>query len=129
MHLPTILSKFTYYHCNIHFCVYLLFTHPNGHNPHSILINKCSCNLLTGESEDRAKTRERFNEVFKKYTDLEKKKVKKKSRETQETIVVCVLSMHISTFNDGKYHLKFSNLFVCTNISGQLFDHFVLPFL
>lgn len=39
-----------------------------------------------GESEDRAKTRERFNEVFKKYTESEKKK---KSTETPENIVVC----------------------------------------
>lgn len=45
--------------------------------------------IFTGQSEDRAKTRERFNEVFKKYTESEKKKLKKKSHETQETIVVC----------------------------------------
>lgn len=39
-----------------------------------------------------AQTRERFNEVFKKYTDLEKKKkAKKKRNETRETIVVCRL--------------------------------------
>lgn len=38
-----------------------------------------------------AQTRERFNEVFKKYTELEKKKkVKKKQNETKETIVVCL---------------------------------------
>lgn len=49
-------------------------------------------NLFTGEKEDLAQTRERFNEVFKKYTDLEKKKkVKKKRDETQETIAVCLL--------------------------------------
>lgn len=48
--------------------------------------------FFTGQREDLAQTRERFNEVFKKYTDLEKrKKVKKKQRETQETIVVCLL--------------------------------------
>lgn len=47
---------------------------------------------FTGQREDLAQTRERFNEVFKKYTDLEKKKkVKKKQNETQETIVVCLL--------------------------------------
>lgn len=47
---------------------------------------------FTGQREDLAQTRERFNEVFKKYTDLEKKKkVKKKQNETQETIVVCFL--------------------------------------
>lgn len=51
------------------------------------------CSLVTGEREDLAKTRERFNEVFKKYTELEKKKkkVKKKHDESQETIVVRVL--------------------------------------
>lgn len=49
-------------------------------------------NLFAGEKEDLAQTRERFNEVFKKYTDLEKKKkVKKKRDETQETIAVCLL--------------------------------------
>lgn len=48
--------------------------------------------LFTGEREDLAQTRERFNEVFKKYADLEKKKkVKKKQNETQETIAVCLL--------------------------------------
>lgn len=47
------------------------------------------CSHFIGESEDRAKTRERFNEVFKKYTESEKKKLKKKSTETPETIVVC----------------------------------------
>lgn len=53
---------------------------------------------FTGQREDLAQTRERFNEVFKKYTDLEKKKkVKKKQNETQETIVVCrVIDTHIS---------------------------------
>uniref|UniRef100_A0A3Q3KJE7 SH3 domain-containing protein n=1 Tax=Monopterus albus TaxID=43700 RepID=A0A3Q3KJE7_MONAL len=40
------------------------------------------------ESEDRARTRERFNEVFTKYTELEKKRLKKKRHETQETIVL-----------------------------------------
>lgn len=50
------------------------------------------CSVVTGEREDLAKTRERFNEVFKKYTELEKKKkVKKKHDETQEAIVVRVL--------------------------------------
>lgn len=47
--------------------------------------------LFTGKSEARAETRERFNEVFKKYSESEKKKLKKKSHETQETIVVCYL--------------------------------------
>lgn len=45
--------------------------------------------MPAGEKEDLAQTRERFNEVFKKYTDLEKKKkVKKKRDETQETIAL-----------------------------------------
>ncbi|KAK2826549.1 hypothetical protein Q5P01_020763 [Channa striata] len=44
--------------------------------------------MPAGQSEDRAKTRERFNEVFKKYTESEKKKGKKKTHETQETIVL-----------------------------------------
>ncbi|XP_073339009.1 jouberin isoform X3 [Pagrus major] len=45
--------------------------------------------MQAGESDDRAKTRERFNEVFKKYTEPEKKKVKKKKKaETRETIIL-----------------------------------------
>nr|XP_020463620.1 jouberin [Monopterus albus] len=44
--------------------------------------------MPAGESEDRARTRERFNEVFTKYTELEKKRLKKKRHETQETIVL-----------------------------------------
>ena len=47
--------------------------------------------VSTGESEARAKTRDRFNEVLKKYTDPQpgKKKVKKKTSEPQsESIVV-----------------------------------------
>lgn len=44
---------------------------------------------VTGESEDRAKTRERFNEMLKKYTEPEKKtKLTKLKTEPQETIVV-----------------------------------------
>lgn len=58
----------------------------------SVLAINDSLTVFTGESDDRAKTRERFNEVFKKYTEPEKKKVKKKKKaETQETIIVCVL--------------------------------------
>ena len=47
--------------------------------------------VSTGESEARAKTRERFNEVLKKYTDPPgRKKVTKKTSEPQsESIVVC----------------------------------------
>lgn len=46
--------------------------------------------LATGESEARAKTRARFDEVFKKYTDLpsERKKVKKRDPQPPESIVV-----------------------------------------
>ncbi|KAM4724374.1 jouberin isoform 2-T2 [Anableps anableps] len=47
--------------------------------------------MLAGESEERAKTRERFNEVFKKYTESEKKKSKKKSTEATEAKETIVL--------------------------------------
>lgn len=51
--------------------------------------------FFIGESDERARTRERFNEVFKKYTETEKKKkLKKKNAETQETIVVCILNLN-----------------------------------
>ncbi|KAM9355123.1 jouberin-like [Pholidichthys leucotaenia] len=43
--------------------------------------------MPAGESEDRAKTRERFSQVLKRYTKSEKK-LKKTSREAQETIVL-----------------------------------------
>ncbi|KAM6912221.1 jouberin [Xenentodon cancila] len=53
--------------------------------------------MPTGESEDRAKTRERFNEVFKKYTESEKKKKPKKtSNETKETIVLQNLKKNLN---------------------------------
>ncbi|XP_023276724.1 jouberin-like isoform X2 [Seriola lalandi dorsalis] len=48
------------------------------------------------EREDRAKTRERFNEVFKKYTETEKKKLKKKNTETQETIALQNLKKNLN---------------------------------
>ncbi|XP_026195141.1 jouberin isoform X2 [Anabas testudineus] len=56
--------------------------------------------MPAGQSEDRAKTRERFNEVFKKYTESEKKKVKKKSHETQETIVLQDLKKNLNLDKD-----------------------------
>ncbi|XP_026007592.1 jouberin isoform X2 [Astatotilapia calliptera] len=56
--------------------------------------------MPAGESEDRAKTRERFNEVFKKYTESEKKKLKKKSTETPETIVLQNLKKNINLEKD-----------------------------
>ncbi|XP_070776004.1 jouberin [Enoplosus armatus] len=56
--------------------------------------------MPAGESEDRAKTRERFNEVFKKYTESEKKKVKKKNPETQETIVLQNLKKNLNLEKD-----------------------------
>ncbi|XP_067336289.1 jouberin isoform X2 [Channa argus] len=56
--------------------------------------------MPAGQTEDRAKTRERFNEVFKKYADLEKKKVKKKSHETQETIVLQNLKKNLNLGKD-----------------------------
>ncbi|XP_041667936.1 jouberin [Cheilinus undulatus] len=57
--------------------------------------------MPAGESEDRAKTRERFNEVFKKYTESEKKKVKKKKKaETQEAIVLETLKKNLNLDKD-----------------------------
>ncbi|XP_069567712.1 jouberin isoform X1 [Brachyistius frenatus] len=56
--------------------------------------------MPAGESEDRAKTRERFNEVFKKYTESEKKKQRKKSTETQETIVLQNLKKNLNLQKD-----------------------------
>ncbi|TKS86965.1 Jouberin Abelson helper integration site 1 protein -like protein [Collichthys lucidus] len=53
-----------------------------------------------GESEDRAKTRERFNEVFKKYSETDKKKAKKKATETQETIVLQNLKKNLNLEKD-----------------------------
>ncbi|XP_027130777.1 jouberin isoform X1 [Larimichthys crocea] len=53
-----------------------------------------------GESEDRAKTRERFNEVFKKYSETDKKKAKKKTTETQETIVLQNLKKNLNLEKD-----------------------------
>ncbi|XP_029348983.1 jouberin [Echeneis naucrates] len=56
--------------------------------------------MPAGEREDRAKTRERFNEVFKKYTETEKKKLKKKNTETQETIVLQNLKKNLNLEKD-----------------------------
>ncbi|TDG99091.1 hypothetical protein EPR50_G00207350 [Perca flavescens] len=56
--------------------------------------------MPAGESDDRAKTRERFNEVFKKYTDSEKKKLKKKNTESQETIVLQNLKKNLNLEKD-----------------------------
>ncbi|XP_051251381.1 jouberin isoform X1 [Dicentrarchus labrax] len=56
--------------------------------------------MPAGESEDRVKTRERFNEVFKKYTESEKKKVKKKNTEAQETIVLQNLKKNLNLEKD-----------------------------
>ncbi|XP_072221649.1 jouberin isoform X2 [Leuresthes tenuis] len=56
--------------------------------------------MPAGESEERAKTRERFNEVFKKYTESEKKKSKKKSSETKETIVLHNLRRNLNLEKD-----------------------------
>ncbi|KAM4542068.1 jouberin isoform 2-T2 [Odontesthes bonariensis] len=56
--------------------------------------------MPAGESEERAKTRERFNEVFKKYTESEKKKSKKKSTETKETIVLHNLRRNLNLEKD-----------------------------
>ncbi|XP_071381606.1 jouberin isoform X1 [Centroberyx affinis] len=58
--------------------------------------------MPAGESEARAKTRDRFNEVFKKYTDppKEKKKLKKKSSEPQEAIVLQTLKKNFNLEKD-----------------------------
>ncbi|XP_049451487.1 jouberin [Epinephelus fuscoguttatus] len=56
--------------------------------------------MPAGESEVRARTRERFNEVFKKYSDSEKKKSKKKSAEVQETIVLQNLKKNLNLEKD-----------------------------
>ncbi|XP_026181396.1 jouberin isoform X2 [Mastacembelus armatus] len=56
--------------------------------------------MPAGESEERAKTRERFNEVFKKYTESEKKKLKKKKHEAQETIVLQNLKKNLDLEKD-----------------------------
>ncbi|CAJ1074490.1 jouberin isoform X1 [Xyrichtys novacula] len=57
--------------------------------------------MPAGESDERAKTRERFNEVFKKYTESEKKKVKKKKNaETQEAIVLQNLKKNLNLDKD-----------------------------
>ncbi|XP_068437045.1 jouberin isoform X2 [Clinocottus analis] len=56
--------------------------------------------MPVGDSEDRARTRERFNEVFKKYSDSDKKKLKKKNTETQETIVLQNLKKNLNLEKD-----------------------------
>ncbi|KAM3871163.1 jouberin [Diretmus argenteus] len=57
--------------------------------------------MPAGESEARAKTRERFNEVLKKYTDPpSEKKKKKKIPETQETIVLQTLKKNLNLDKD-----------------------------
>lgn len=56
--------------------------------------------MPAGESEERASTRERFNEVFKKYTESEKKKPKKKNPETKETIVLQNLKKNLNLEKD-----------------------------
>ncbi|KAM7376200.1 hypothetical protein PAMP_005943 [Pampus punctatissimus] len=52
------------------------------------------------DGEERAKTRERFNEVFKKYTESDKKKLKKKNPETKETIVLQTLKKNLNLEKD-----------------------------
>nr|XP_040056138.1 jouberin isoform X1 [Gasterosteus aculeatus aculeatus]XP_040056139.1 jouberin isoform X1 [Gasterosteus aculeatus aculeatus] len=56
--------------------------------------------MLVGATEDRAKTRERFNEVFKKYSESDKKKLKKKKAESQETIVLQSLKKNLNLEKD-----------------------------
>ncbi|XP_037551163.1 jouberin [Nematolebias whitei] len=56
--------------------------------------------MPAGESEDRSKTRERFNEAFKRYTESEKKKSKKRSTEAKETIVLQNLRKNLNLEKD-----------------------------
>ncbi|KAM9842057.1 jouberin-like [Aulostomus maculatus] len=58
--------------------------------------------MPAGESEDQVKprTRERFNGVFKKYTDSEGKKLKKKKPEAKETIVLQTLKKNLNLEKD-----------------------------
>ncbi|XP_043999115.1 jouberin isoform X2 [Gambusia affinis] len=59
--------------------------------------------MPVGTSEERAKTRERFNEIFKKYTESDKKKSKKKNTEAteaKETIVLQNLRKKVNLEND-----------------------------
>ncbi|XP_056283031.1 jouberin isoform X2 [Pseudoliparis swirei] len=56
--------------------------------------------MPVGEREDRAKTRERFNEVFKKYSESDRKKTRKKNTETQETIVLQNLKKNLNLEKD-----------------------------
>ncbi|XP_046907714.1 jouberin [Hypomesus transpacificus] len=58
--------------------------------------------MPAGESEARAKTRARFDEVFKKYTDLpsERKKVKKRDPQPPESIVLQTLRKDLDLEKD-----------------------------
>ncbi|XP_056151400.1 jouberin [Lampris incognitus] len=59
--------------------------------------------MPAGESEARAKTRDRFNEVLKKYTDPpseKKNKLKKKTSEPQESIVLQTLRRNLNLEKD-----------------------------
>ncbi|KAK9534080.1 hypothetical protein VZT92_009153 [Zoarces viviparus] len=56
--------------------------------------------MPVGASEDRAKTRERFSEVFKKYSEPDKKTLKKKKTETPETIVLQNLKKNLNLEKD-----------------------------
>ncbi|KAM8913694.1 jouberin [Spinachia spinachia] len=56
--------------------------------------------MLVGATEDREKTRERFNEVFKKYSESDKKMLKKKKAESQETIVLQNLKKNLNLEKD-----------------------------
>ncbi|XP_017276957.1 jouberin isoform X2 [Kryptolebias marmoratus] len=56
--------------------------------------------MPAGESEDRSKTRERFNEAFRKYTESEKKKSKKRGTEAKETIVLQNLRKNLNLEKD-----------------------------
>ncbi|XP_023122880.2 jouberin isoform X2 [Amphiprion ocellaris] len=56
--------------------------------------------MPAGESEDRAKTPERFDEVLKKYSEPDKRKSKNKSTEAKETIVLQNLKKNLNLEKD-----------------------------
>ncbi|XP_013876780.1 jouberin [Austrofundulus limnaeus] len=52
--------------------------------------------MPAGEREDHSKTRERFNEALKKYSESEKTKLKKRGTETKETIALQSLRKNLN---------------------------------
>ncbi|XP_028294336.1 jouberin isoform X2 [Gouania willdenowi] len=56
--------------------------------------------MPVGESADPVTTQERFNEVFKRYNEKDKKKLKKKSSEPQENIALQTLKKDLNLVKD-----------------------------